>query len=213
MYQCKYCNRYLKDNYINCPGCGSNSFQKITNPGIIKITEVPKGGYKVNTNNMKEFNFLGSALIFVGVFFSVGVIPEIIFFYSFSMIMKEETGDIFGIMPVIIGFIFATIGFFLIYFGVKSNKKNKDKIKRVRKLAESGVLFKNLNYNLVPSGSYVNGNVIYCVEVIYENSRGIKIPLVSEPKYDGRLSRADGTVDLLIDENDTSNYFIDFEIY
>lgn len=48
---------------------------------------------------------------------------------------------------------------------------------------------------------------------MYELDNGTKIPLTSEGKYDGRLSREDGTVDLLINPTDHTNYFIDFEIY
>lgn len=81
------------------------------------------------------------------------------------------------------------------------------------KLAETGTLIKNLPYKVKPTGTVINGNSIYCIEVIYELKNGTKIPFRSEGKYDGQLSRGDGTVDLLIDPNDHSNYFIDFEIY
>ena len=40
MFKCSYCGRYLKNQYDNCPGCGSNKFEKISNPGTIKITVI-----------------------------------------------------------------------------------------------------------------------------------------------------------------------------
>lgn len=51
------------------------------------------------------------------------------------------------------------------------------------------------------------------MQVEYENASGQIIPLKSEAKYNNVLSDKDGTVDLLIDPNDYSNFFIDIEIY
>ena len=45
------------------------------------------------------------------------------------------------------------------------------------------------------------------------NCAGKTLSLVSESKYLTTLGREDGLVDLLIDPDDYSNYFIDFEIY
>ena len=68
-------------------------------------------------------------------------------------------------------------------------------------------------YQLVSSGTVINGKPIYCMQVEYENASGEKIPLQSEAKYNNKLSDKDGTADLLIDPDDYSNYYIDVEIY
>lgn len=208
MYHCKYCGRYLKENYNNCPGCGANKFEKIKKHGTITINEVPNGGYKVNTKNIKKDNFAGIFLIIMGTIFICVGLPEI-FFVLLSLYFFELV-----VIPVFFLFlIFPIVGAFLLYFGLKLTRRNKEKVRKIEQLAHTGVLIKNLTYTVKPTGTVINGNPIYCIEVIYENASGVKIPLVSEGKHDGRLSRGDGTVDLLIDPNDTSNYFIDFEIY
>lgn len=101
----------------------------------------------------------------------------------------------------------------MILFAKSSKNKVEDNIKRLQKLAIEGVLVKNMPYKLVKSGTVINGNPIYCMQVEYENASGQIIPLKSEAKYNNVLSDKDGTVDLLIDPNDYSNFFIDIEIY
>ena len=214
MYQCKYCGRYLKEAYNNCPGCGSNKFDKIRNFGTTKITKVPEGGYKINLDNYKKDNFAGILIIVVGIVFLSVSIFSLLSFGATSAIFNREIGfGFFGFFPFLINIPFVLIGFFILKAGINLNKKHKEKLKKIEQLAHNGILIKNLNYTVKPTGTILNGQPIYCIEVIYENERGSKIPLVSEGKYDGRLSRGDGTVDLLVDPNDTSNYFIDFEIY
>lgn len=69
MYQCKYCGRYLKNNYNNCPGCGAVDFSYINNFGTIEVTEVPKNGYKINIENLKKDNIVGIILLVMGIIF------------------------------------------------------------------------------------------------------------------------------------------------
>jgi len=92
-------------------------------------------------------------------------------------------------------------------------KKAQENILRVKKLAMEGFLVKNMPYKLVSSGTVINNQLIYCIQVEYENPSGQKISLQSEPRYNNKLSDKNGTVDLLIDPNDYSNYYIDLEIY
>ena len=212
MYQCKYCGRYLKSEYDNCPGCGSTHFQKVNNNGVMKITTVPQGGYKINYNNMKNDNLLGLLLIIMGFIFLSSWF-SIFIFVGFDIFSIIRTGESFGGIFFIFEIPFIIVGVALLYFGMKINKKHKEKIKKLKQLTQIGVLIKNLPYDVKPTGTIINGRSIYCIEVMYELDNGTKIPLTSEGKYDGRLSRGDGTVDLLIDPTDHTNYFIDFEIY
>lgn len=214
MYKCKYCGRFLKESYNNCPGCGSNKFEKIRNFGTTKITKVPEGGYKINLNNYKKDNIAGIILIVMGIIFlSASGITMFVFGFVSSFFNNSTESFNFNFIPLLIDIPFFIVGFVILKFGLNLNKKHKEKIKKVKELSHKGILIKNLNYNVKPSGTIINGQPIYCIEVIYENDNGTKIPLTSEGKFDGRLSRNDGTVDLLIDPNDISNYFIDFEIY
>ena len=108
---------------------------------------------------------------------------------------------------------FLGIGIGMIVFGNKKEKKAKSEIKRVQKLAKEGILVKNMPYQLVKTGVVINNQPVYCFKVEYENASGQRIPLKSEGKYNNKLSDKNGTVDLLIDPEDYSNYYIDLEIY
>ena len=213
MYQCKYCGRYLKSEYDNCPGCGSTHFQKVNNNGVMKITTVPQGGYKINYNNMKKDNLSGIVFIIAGIiFFPLGALSTFTYF-GFDILINTTEESFDGINSLFYGLILTIIGMGLLYFGIKAIIEHKEKMKKLKQLIQIGVLIKNLPYDVKPTGIIINGRSIYCIEVMYELDNGTKIPLTSEGKYDGRLSRGDGTVDLLIDPTDHTNYFIDFEIY
>ena len=76
------------------------------------------------------------------------------------------------------------------------------------------MLVKNLKYEIEPIDKKINDNqTVYIIKVTYEFEKGKTKCFKSEPKYLTALGSADGTVDLLIDPNDSDNYFIDFEIY
>lgn len=212
MKKCDYCGRYFKEIHETCPGCGSTSFQNISNFGTIKITDVPQGGYKLDTDNFKSdkklfsiFYYAGIVTIAMGIIFSI--IPLL-----FSIVATGN--DFFGItfalasisICIVTGLPFILIG----KYGIKKYKKN---IEKLNILSQKGILIKNMPYEIKPTGTVVNNQRVYAIEVQYELDNGTKIPLRSEAKYDGILARPDGTVDLLIDPNDISNYFIDFEIY
>lgn len=209
MLKCNYCGRMFKKSYESCPGCGASSFIKVANANNITITTPPQGGYKLDFSNFKKDKLIYRIFFWLGIFISiVFILPEIpILFlslfadFSFSLFFLP-----FILIPLIVSIPF-------ILFGRAGLKKIDKNIEKVKLLQTKGILVKNLNYDIVPTGTVINGRRIYAISVIYENQNGVKIPLTSEGKYDGQLSRADGTVDLLIDPNDSSNYYIDFEIY
>ena len=58
----------------------------------------------------------------------------------------------------------------------------------------------------------VNNKRIFKPIVEYTLPSGSVITLEGDARHDKKLSDEDGLVDLLIDENNPSNYFIDFEI-
>ena len=81
-------------------------------------------------------------------------------------------------------------------------------------LSKKGILVKNIPYEVIMTKTVYMGSTGVKLKVIYKNSAGVDIPLYSEIKFnvEKQLS-SDETVDLLIDPDDYSNYFIDFEIY
>ena len=112
--------------------------------------------------------------------------------------------------PFIIGA--SILGLIIIVSGAIYKKNSKKNIKRVKKLSEKGLLVKGLEYEVINTGTMIMGKYYKCLKIVYKNSAGVEIPLYSETKYDIDKKKYK-TVDLLIDKDDYSNYFIDYEIY
>ena len=198
MYKCKYCGRYLKDNYSNCPGCGSNNFERTYGSGVQKITQVPDGGYKIGLDRHQKSST--NSYLFAIIVFIILIFKEICFPYIDTLLDDSDSYAIvlcfiavFGLLGVIIG----------------SKRKNK----RINKLRYHGLLIKNLNYTVKKISYNEKKDLIYYVEVIYETEQGSKIPIVGEFINEERLKSGKGTMDLLIDPDDITNYYMDFEIY
>lgn len=77
---------------------------------------------------------------------------------------------------------------------------------------EHGKLVKNIPYTLEDTNVTIMNKVIKKPVINYVTQLGEVIKLEGDPRYDHKTSDADNMVDLVIDENDLTNYFIDFEI-
>ena len=211
MYVCEYCNRHLKKKYKECPGCGGTTFKKIQNYGETIIKKPPKDGYKVNIENFK-YQRKGHR---VGLIFGLYVV---IMGLIFVLLLLPFGGLASSVMLILFAVIFSKPLIKIAGMFFKSSneiRSNADKeINKVKYLSQHGMLIKNLRYKIKPmEGSIKGAKTAYIVQVIYEIEKGKTKCFESEPKYLTALGRSDGTVDLLIDPNDYTNYFIDFEIY
>ena len=119
----------------------------------------------------------------------------------------ESKNRYVGIIIIFI-LIFGTI---LIYF-VKQILKFNKRIKSLEKLNMTGRLIKGIPYRLIDTKNVVNGRKIYAPVITLKNSAGQTIELTGDPRFDGITSDKDNLVDLVIDPNDSKNYYIDFEI-
>lgn len=108
--------------------------------------------------------------------------------------------------------IFLILPAIFIIIAVINIHKINQRVKRVEQLNTTGKLVKNLQYDLVDSGMKVNDVSIQCPVVKYTLPSGETIELKGDPRHDRKLSDDDGMVDLVIDESNPENYFIDFEI-
>ena len=216
MLVCNYCGRNLKNKYEVCPGCGSNSFRNISIAEAYEINKPPEDGYKIKVESyeksIKTSKIMKKACI-------ASIILLILFDLPFVLggIMSMRDDAMFGMSFIAISvggssFLYA-IAIALLIYSSKMKKEALNNIGRVKKLAKTGLLIKRLPYELVPTGTIINGTPIYCIEIQYESKSGKTITLKSEPKYSNILGDEDGTADLLIDPDDFSNYYIDFEIY
>lgn len=100
----------------------------------------------------------------------------------------------------------------IIVFSVISINKVNKRIKAIKILNQKGKLVKNLPYRLENSGTVVNNVPIQIPVVDYTLPSGSTVTLYGDARYDKKSGDADGMVDLVIDEDNPSNYFIDFEI-
>ena len=222
MYRCEYCNRYLKNKYDKCPGCGSNKLKRMQNYNEERIMKVPKGGYIVNLKNYEHYRNKHRIYIFLGV---LGVI---VLFYFGSLFLRPFfidfdliSVDTLLLIPFAIFILFFIRGILKetnVLGFINKEKKTESNIERdinrIKHLSEHGMLIKNLKYTIRPATRYIDGaKTIYKIVVTYEIEDGKTMDFESEPKLLTALGRDDGTVDLLIDPDDYSNYFIDFEIY
>ncbi len=216
MLVCNYCGRNFKNDYNTCPGCGSTTFQRISDFGEKVIKKPPEGGYIINVDNYEKSKKIANIFKWIGWILLIFMITfDLPFLLGGILVGKEDFmfGLTFSITSLAVSIPFFIVSIVFIFISKSMKKKAQENILRVKKLAKEGFLVKNMPYNLVSSGTVINNQPVYCIQVEFENSSGQKIPLQSEPRYNNKLSDKNGTVDLLIDPNDYSNYYIDLEIY
>ena len=216
MLVCNYCGRNFKNDYSTCPGCGSTTFQRINDFGEKVIKKPPEGGYIINVDNYEKSKKIANIFKWVGWIILIFMVAFDLPFLLGGILVGQEDfmfGLTFSIISLTISIPFFIVSIVFIFISKSMKKKAQENILRVKKLAKEGFLVKNMPYNLVSSGTVINNQPVYCIQVEYENTFGQIIPLKSEPKYNNRLNDKNGTVDLLIDPNDYSNYYIDLEIY
>ncbi len=216
MLVCNYCGRNFKNEFNTCPGCGSTTFNRVSDFGEKVIKKPPEGGYVINVDNFEKSKKMANIVKWIGWGLLIFMITFDLPFLLGGILAGQEDllfGLTFSITSLVVTIPFVIISIVLISISKSMKKKAQENILRVKKLAKEGVLVKNMPYKLVSSGTVINNQPIYCIQVEYENSSGQKIPLKSEPRYNNKLSNKNGTVDLLIDPDDYSNYYIDLEIY
>ena len=108
--------------------------------------------------------------------------------------------------------IFAVLPAIFITLGAVWNHKISKRVKQIEALNQTGKLVKNLPYRLESSNIEVNGHPIMKIVVDYHMPNGQTVTLEGDPRYDRKESDEDGRVDLVIDESDPKNYYLDFEI-
>ena len=115
----------------------------------------------------------------------------------------EITGS--GIFILLFTSVFPLIGI----LGISNVYKS---VKKTKKLAETGTLIKGLPYRMVNSNTSVNGRALPAILVEYTLPTGETREFLGHPRYDYKLKDGDGLVDLLVDLDNPSNYYIDFDI-
>lgn len=112
----------------------------------------------------------------------------------------------------IVFLLFLIIPIISIVVAITNMRKISKRIKVIKELNTKGKLVKNLPYHLEDTGMEKNNSPIKRIVVNYTLSSGETVTLYGDPRHDKKHSDSDGMVDLVIDENNPNNYFIDFEI-
>jgi len=150
--------------------------------------------FDIDTKNIKKGRSFFYKFLVLGIFFFIVLTTE--YFKSRNNIIL-----IILIHPIL----------FILFAVIKINKVNK-KIKIILELNQKGKLIKNLPYRLENTGMTVNKVSIKRPVIYYTLSTGADVILYGDTRHDRKHYDADGMVDLLIDESNPNNYYIDFEI-
>lgn len=205
MQICNYCGRNLRKKYDYCPGCNSNSFTFKPGPNDqYVITTPPQDGYHLNYELYREFfgetNWIAVTGGIIG-FFSLMSITFLITGASISIVLD--------ILTVLIG---TPIAITLCAIGFAKTNKARNELARKERLSKTGMLVKNIPYQLIQINSPVTHGIAEIAQVIYDAPNGQRLSYTSDPRLNIRTYDFDGKVDLLIDPTDYSNYYIDVEI-
>ncbi len=121
-----------------------------------------------------------------------------------NCIIDDNTNNIFNIVFIIVSLVLLVIGLILLF-------KNIKKINNIKYLNTHGKLVKGIPYSMQETNISVNNRRLLKIVITY-TLNGNTYTLSSEPRYDNKVNDSDNLVDLLIDENNPKNYYIDFEI-
>ena len=207
MKHCLHCGRYY-EIYNECPGCGSVKFEQVKNNGKLTIEEPPKGGYKINKNDIIISKGIGIVFKILAYIMIAIIAVEFLIIFIGSFFIEStsfnisDSFDLILIASLLIPSPFI-VAIFLALGKAFTNNANITN-EKVNRLKNKGVLIKNLKYRK---------NKDY-IEVLYETEKGIKIPLKSYNFY-GKVdsNNMPKYCDILFDRDDPTNYIIGFNLY
>ena len=130
------------------------------------------------------------------VFFLLGLI---------FLIIVLINGGAFNLIPVIICLL-------TIWVGASHTLKCLKREKIAKKLAVSGILVKDVPYEIINSGIFVFGKQSKAFEIKYTFPDGVTRTLVSHNIFSNIVKDRDGLCDFLYDPKNYDNFFIDLEI-
>ena len=66
MLVCNYCGRNFKNEFNTCPGCGSTTFNRVSDFGEKVIKKPPEGGYVINVDNFEKSKKMANIVKWIG---------------------------------------------------------------------------------------------------------------------------------------------------
>lgn len=151
--------------------------------------------YDINYENLKKNKNTYMLFLVIGIIALIFMIIMSIFIGSIGPLL------LIIVLPVVfLGLSIPNI--------IKTNKK----IEMVKQLNNTGVLFKNVPYTLVRSNIKINKVRLRKPVLNFYLPGGVPIKLEGDPRHDTALIEPTGFIDVVIDSNDTTKYYIDFNI-
>ncbi len=126
-----------------------------------------------------------------------------------AMFESKNSPYIDGILTSALG-ILVVAAFMTVFIIIIINRKKK--IKRLEELNKIGKLIKGIPYRLVNSNTYSGDDPLSQIEIKYILSSGKEVTLHGDPISNSKKVERFGKADLVIDENNPDNYYVDFEI-
>ena len=117
---------------------------------------------------------------------------------------SDKTANSFLLLFLLLPLSFIIIGLVGI---LKINKR----IQTIKELNTRGRLIRNLPYHLENSNVTINDHPLKKIVILY-TLNGQELKLSSDPRYDTNNLEETGFADLLIDESNPKNYYIDLHI-
>lgn len=115
-----------------------------------------------------------------------------------------------NVSPMFLALLF--VSFICFFFGRLFIKSAKISVGLMEELNQKGKLIKRMPCRLEDSDMSVNNVKVKWPVVDYVLPTGEKLSLHGQPDISGKLFEEGAFIDLLIDENNPENYFIDFDI-
>lgn len=107
---------------------------------------------------------------------------------------------------------FSILPLLLTIIGLKSLKRINYELKALEILNKKGKLVKNLPYLLDYTGTFSKGAPVKRPVIKYVLENGAVLPLYGYKRKDRTYQDEGGVIDLVIDEENSDNFFIDFNI-
>ena len=205
MYQCMYCGNRTDDKDKPCTSCKSTEFKKYEPEKPVVITRVPQGGYTLKINNTEYNNYQRTK--YKKRFQSIATFI-VISLVIFSIIIYLKTPS--SLFPIILFIISISVIISIILLPKLSKKINERNNYKYNRLTNHGILVKKLPYKIIERDLPNHNYKMYFLEVKYEVN-GNLLTFTSHPFFDNKFSN--NKIDLLYDPDDTSIYYMDFNIY
>ena len=152
-----------------------------------------------------ELKNIWKGIGFYAIFFFSGALFLLPILLPLINVIETEPDAEFTLMFLLLPGVFMIVG----GLGIANVFK---RVKQIKRLNQVGILYKNIPYDLVPTGMTVNGVDILKPIVKFKLPNGELVSLAGDARHDRITRDGDGYIDLVLDPENYDNYFLDYDI-